>query len=41
MAGAAAGGIIKKLKDEDEEETINDDLLNIFEKAFDVADMTQ
>jgi hypothetical protein len=38
---AANTGVLKKPKEEHEEGHVNEDLLGIFEKEFDVADMTE
>ncbi len=41
MTAAATSGVLKKPKDELETGFVNEDLLNVFEKEFDVGDMTQ
>ena len=38
---ASQGGVLKKPRDDEEDGHVNEDLVNIFEKEFDVADMTQ
>ncbi|TNV73202.1 hypothetical protein FGO68_gene2633 [Halteria grandinella] len=41
LTSAAASGVLKKPKDEFDEGHVNEDLLNVFEKEFDVNDMTE
>lgn len=41
LSGAAASGVLKKPKDEMDDSHVNEDLLNVFEKEFDVTEMTQ
>lgn len=41
MTGAATSGVLKKPKEEGEDGNVNEDLLNVFEKEFDVTEMTQ
>ncbi len=41
MKDAAQTGVLKKPKDEGDTGHVNEDLLNVFEKEFDVNDMTQ
>jgi hypothetical protein len=38
---AAASGVLKKPKDEFEEGHVNEDLINMFEKEFEVGNMTE
>jgi hypothetical protein len=38
---AAQTGVLKKPKDEADGGHVNEDLLNVFEKEFDVNDMTE
>ena len=40
LSGAAASGVLKKPKDEMDDGHVNEDLLNVFEKEFDVTEMT-
>ena len=41
LTGAATSGVLKKPKDEGDDGNVNEDLLNVFEKEFDVTEMTQ
>jgi hypothetical protein len=41
LSGAATSGVLKKSKDEGDDGNVNEDLLNVFEKEFDVTEMTQ
>lgn len=41
LTSAATSGVLKKPKDEFDEGHVNEDLLNVFEKEFDVNDMTE
>ena len=41
LSGAATSGVLKKPKDELDQGNVNEDLLNVFEKEFDVSEMTQ
>ena len=41
LSGAATSGVLKKPKDEGDDGNVNEDLLNVFEKEFDVTEMTQ
>lgn len=41
LAGAAQGGVLKKPKEDGDDGNVNEDLLNVFEKEFDVKEMTQ
>lgn len=42
LAGAAASGVLKKGKDEEGDGgLVKEEMLNIFEKEFDVAEMTE
>jgi hypothetical protein len=41
LTGAATSGVLKKPKEEGEDGNVNEDLLNVFEKEFDVTEMTQ
>lgn len=41
MKDAAQTGVLKKSKEEGDTGHVNEDLLNVFEKEFDVNDMTQ
>jgi|LauGreDrversion4_2_1035121.scaffolds.fasta_scaffold1264689_1 hypothetical protein len=41
LKDASQGGVLKKPRDDEEDGHVNEDLVNIFEKEFDVADMTQ
>ena len=40
LADAATTGVLKKPKEEGEEGNVNEDLINVFEKEFDINDMT-
>ena len=41
LTAAATSGVLKKSKDELDQGFVNEDLLNVFEKEFEVGDMTQ